>query len=70
MRKFFCEITVLKNNKSIVLHSIPIKFLKLFEVTLSQQISLITNISFSNGIFFSSLKTANEILIYNKEDHT
>ena len=54
-----CEITKLKNNKSIGPSSIPLKFLKLFKTTLSEPISLIANISFSTGTFPSTLKTAN-----------
>ena len=65
-----CEITKLKNNKSIGPYSIPLKFLKLFKTTLSKPISLIANISFSTGTFPSTLKTANVIPIYKKEDHT
>ena len=65
-----CEITKLKNNKSIGPSSIPLKFLKLFKTTLSEPISLIANISFSTGTFPSPLKTANVIPIYKKDDHT
>ena len=65
-----CEITKLKNNKSIGPCSIPLKFLKLFKTTLSEPISLIAKISFSTGTFPSTLKTANVIPIYKKEDHT
>ena len=65
-----CEITKLKNNKSIGPSSIPRKFLKLFKTTLSEPISLIANISFSTGTFPSTLKTANVIPIYKKDDHT
>ena len=65
-----CEITKLKNNKSIGPCSIPLKFLKLFKTILSEPISLIANISFSTGTFPSTLKTANVIPIYKKEDHT
>ena len=53
-----CEITKLKNNKSLGPSSIPLKFLKLFITTLSEQISLIANISLSTGTFPSTLKTA------------
>ena len=60
-----CEIT-----KLIGPCSIPLKFLKLFKTTLSEPISLIANISFSTGTFPSTLKTANVIPIYKKEDHT
>ena len=65
-----CEIIKLKNNKSIGSSSIPLKFLKLFKTTLSEPISLIANISFSTGTFPSTLKTANVIPIYKKDDHT
>ena len=65
-----CEITKLKNNKSIGPCSIPLKFLKLFKITLSEPISLIANNSFSAGTFPSTLKTANVIPIYKKDDHT
>ena len=65
-----CEITKLENNKSIGPCSIPLKFLKLFKTTLSEPISLIANVSFSTGTFPSTLKTANVIPIYKKEDHT
>ena len=51
-----CEITKLKNNKSIGPCIIPLKFLKLFKTTLSEPISLIVNISFSTGTFPSTLK--------------
>ena len=50
-----CEITKLKNNKSIGPCSIPLKFLELFKTTLSEPISLIANISFSTGTFPSTL---------------
>ena len=49
---------------------IPLKFLKLFKTTLSEPISLIANISFSTRTFPFTLKTANVIPIYKKEDHT
>ena len=65
-----CEIAKLKNNKSIGPYSIPLKFLKLIKTTLSEPVSLIANISFSTGTFPSTLKTANVIPIYKKEDHT
>ena len=65
-----CEITKLKNNKSIGPCSIPLKFLKLFKTTLSEPISLKANIPFSTGTFPSTLKTANVTPIYKKEDHT
>ena len=65
-----CEITKLKNNKSIGPSSIPLKFLKLFKTALSEPISLLANISFSTGNFPSTLKTANVIPIYKKDDHT
>ena len=64
------EITKLKNNKSIGPCSIPLKFLKLFKTTLSEPISLIANICFSTGTCPSTLKIANVIPIYKKEDHT
>ena len=65
-----CEITKLKNNKSIGSCSIPLKFLKLFKTTLSEPISLIANIYFSTGTFPSTLKNPMVIPIYKKEDHT
>ena len=69
-KEVLCEITKLKNNKSIGPCSIPLKFLKLFKTTLSEPISLIANIPFSTGTFPSTLKTANVIPICKKEDHT
>ena len=64
-----CEITKLKNHKSIRPCSIPLKFLKLFKTPLSEPISLIANISFSTGTFPSTLWTAHVIPIFKKEDH-
>ena len=68
--EFLCEITKLKNNKLIGPSSIHLKFLKLFKTTLSEPISLIANISFLTGTFPSTLKTANVIPMYEKDDHT
>ena len=65
-----CEINKLKNNKSIGPSSIPLKFLKLFKTTLSEPMSLIANMSFSTGTFPPTLKTANVIPIYKKDNHT
>ena len=65
-----CEITKLNNNKSIGPSSTPLKFLILFKTTLSEPKSLMANISFSTGTFPSTLKTANIIPIYKKDDHT
>ena len=43
---------------------------KMFQTRLSKLISLITNLSFSNGIFLANLKTANVSPIFKKDDHT
>ena len=64
------EIKNLKNNKSTGPSIIPTKFLKLFQTSLSQPISLIANICFSTGNFSSALKTANAIPVFKKDDHT
>ena len=64
------EIKNLKNNKSTGPSSFPTKFLKLFPTSLGETISLIANISFSNGNFPSALKIANVIPIFKKDDHT
>ena len=65
-----CKITELKNNKSIGPSSITLKFLKISKITLTKPISLIANTYFSTGTFPLTLKTANLIPIYKKDDHT
>ena len=54
----------LKNNKSTGPSSIPTKFLKFFQTSLSEPISSIANISFSSGNFPSPLKIANVIPLF------
>ena len=63
------KIKNLRKDKSSGPSSIPIKFLELFQTSLSQPISLIANLSFSTGIFPANLKTANVIPIFKKDDH-
>ena len=64
------SIKTLKNSKSMGPSSIPTKFLKLFQNTLNEPISLLANLSFSTGVFPANLKTANVIPLFKKDDHT
>ena len=50
--------------------SIPTKFLKLFQNTLTEPIALLANLSFSTGIFPTNLKAANIIPLFKNDDHT
>ena len=63
-------VTPQKNSKSMGPSSIPTKFLKLFQNTLNEPITLLANLSFSTGIFPTNLKTANVIPRFKKDDHT
>ena len=62
-------IKAFKNNKSTGPSSIPTKFLKLFQNTLSESIALLANLSFSTGIFHTNQKTANVIPLFKNNDH-
>ena len=64
------EIKNLKCSKSTGPCSIPLKLLKLFQKVLSKPIVMIANISFSSRTFPTTLKTANVIPIFKKDDHT
>ena len=58
----------LDQTKSIVPNSIPIKALKSLGLKVSQQLTKIINLSFTEGIFPSKLKIAKVISIFKKGD--
>ena len=64
------ETKYLKTYKSTGFSSIPTKFLKLFQTLLREPISSIANIKRTYILDTYSLKTANVIPIFKKNDHT
>ena len=61
-------INTLKNNKTTGPYSIPTKILKTYKTILSQPISELVNLSFTNGVFPKILKTASVTPIHKKGD--
>ena len=60
-------ISSLDSNKSVGPNSIPTKILKLLKDDISSQLSELSNISFSSGVFPSLLKTAKFIPVHKKD---
>ena len=60
-------ISSLDSNKLVGSNSIPIKILKLIKNDISSQLSEISNIYFSSGVFSSILKTAKVIPVHKRD---
>ena len=57
----------LNSNKSVGLNSIPIRILKLLKNNISTQLADTFNISFSTGVFPTTLKVAKVVLVHKKD---